>query len=157
METYKGQLISSSPEKAYEMVQNRFQELLDTYSGKKSAKFARVIFANISFAAGDFDKAAQLYEEALKKFENEPFFHHLLLSNLGYCYENKTDLKRAAAYFTRIASSPDAPMKDEALFNLGTVYAEMKETAKSKDAYNQILSDHTDSIYLDIVKEKMSG
>jgi len=157
MEKYKGSLLSSGPEDAYRTVENDFQLLLDKYRGKKSAKFAGVIYANISFAAGDYDHAAQLYEEALKGFEDEPFFKHLILSNLGYCYEKKKDLKKAAAYFARIISAPDASIKDEALFNLGGVYAEMEEISKSSDAYNKIISDYADSIYLDIVKEKMSG
>jgi hypothetical protein len=40
---------------------------------------------------------------------------------------------------------------------LGRLYKELGENEKSREAYNKILSDHQDFIYIDLVKEQMSG
>ena len=56
-----------------------------------------------------------------------------------------------------IVTTPDYSIKDEALFNLGELYAEMGDNVKSIDAFKKILSDHAGSIYIEIAKEKVAG
>ena len=48
-------------------------------------------------------------------------------------------------------------MKDDALFNLGKIYAELGDSAKSEQAFRKILADHPHSIYTEAVKEKLPG
>jgi TolA-binding protein len=48
-------------------------------------------------------------------------------------------------------------MKDEALFNLGRLYAAMGENEKSTAAFKKIVSDYTDSIYIELARERVSG
>jgi tetratricopeptide (TPR) repeat protein len=48
-------------------------------------------------------------------------------------------------------------MRDEALYHLGRLYNKLGENEKSREAYNKILTDHQDFIYIDLVKERMSG
>ena len=48
-------------------------------------------------------------------------------------------------------------MTDVALFNLARLYNEEGNKEKGTEAYKKILSDHADSIYIEIVKEKLSG
>ena len=48
-------------------------------------------------------------------------------------------------------------MRAEALYNLGWLYDKLGQTEKSKEAYNKIVSEHPDFIYIDLVKERMSG
>ena len=50
-----------------------------------------------------------------------------------------------------------ALLADEALFNLGRIYAEMGEQNKSTDAYKKIISSHGDSMYIAIAKENAAG
>jgi len=48
-------------------------------------------------------------------------------------------------------------MRDEALYHLGRLYDKLGENEKSREAYTKILTDHQDFIYIDLVKEQMSG
>ena len=86
---------------------------------------------------------------------DEPFLKNLILSGLGYSYKAKKDYKTSAKYFEIILAIPDNSVKDEALFNLGELYAEIGDKDKSTDAFNKILSDHSGSMYTEIVKEKV--
>ncbi len=141
--------------KAYQEMANDFNQIIENNWGKDSAKIARVMYANICYNAGDFDAATELYNKALSDFENNPFVKNLILSGLAYSQEGKKDYNAAAQYLEMIMSGPDDANKDEALFNLGRLYAVMGNKDKSAEAFIKIISDYKDSNYLEIAKEKM--
>jgi tetratricopeptide (TPR) repeat protein len=154
---YESVLKDEDPNKAYREVENDFQKILKKYSGKKGGDLARVTYANICYNAGDFDKAIELFYTALDDFDKNPALKDLILIGLGHSHKERQDYKAAAKYFEMLVSGTDSIMKDEALFNLGWLYAEIGEHDRSNDAYKKILSDFTDSIYFDLVSEKVAG
>jgi len=141
--------------KACREVANDFNQIIENNWGKDSAKIARIMYANICYNAGDFNKAVELYNKALPEFENNPFIKNLILNGIAYSCEGKKDYNSAAKYFEIIISGPDDEIKDEALFNLGRLYALMGNKDKSAEAFNKIISDYKDSSYLEIAKEKI--
>ncbi len=56
-----------------------------------------------------------------------------------------------------IASDPNGIMKDEALFNLGELYAALDKPEKSKESFQKIINDHENSLYRSIVEEKLGS
>lgn len=141
--------------KAYQEVANDFNQIIENNWGKDSAKIARVMYANICYNAGDFDTATELYNKARSDFENNPFVKNLILSGLAYSKEGKKDYNTAAKYLEMIMSGSNDANKDETLFNLGRLYAEMGNKNKSIEAFNKIISDYKNSSYLEIAKEKI--
>ena len=141
--------------KAYQAVSGEFHQLIDQYSGNDGGKLARVIYANICFEAGQYQQAIDLYTQALTDFEGQPLIRNLILSGLGYAYEQLNDFAAAAGFFDRLVHDPKALMPEEAWFNLGCLYAELGESEKSRQAFQKILSDYRDSIYYDMVKERL--
>ena len=133
------------------------QLVADQYKGKESAKLARIIYANICYNAGKYKQAIELFKTALTDFAKYPMIHQQILSNLGYAYEQEKDYSTAVGYFEKISTAPEPIMRDEALFHLGRLYDKLGENEKSREAYNKILTDHQDFIYIDLVKERMSG
>lgn len=154
---YEKALNEKGPETAYSDVQKDFQSIIEKYSSKAGAKLAGVLYANICYRAGDYEKAVGLFKQALDDFADTPSIKGLILSGLGYTHEGKEDYPAAVTHFEEIVSDPDAIMKDEALFSLGRIYAKMGNIAKSTGAYKKIVSDFSDSIYLELAKEKISG
>lgn len=145
------------PDEVYGEVSADFQFILNKYKGKESAKLARLIYANISYNAGKYKQAIELYKTALTDFTKYSMIHHQILSNLGYAYEQEEDYSTAVGYFEKISSAPEPIMRDEALYHLGRLYDKLGENEKSREAYNKILTDHQDFIYIDLVKEQMAG
>ncbi len=145
------------PDEVYGEVSADFQFILNKYKGKESAKLARLIYANICYNAGKYKQAIELYKTALTDFLKYPMIHHQILSNLGYAYEQEEDYSTAVGYFEKISSAPEPIMRDEALYHLGRLYDKLGENEKSREAYNKILTDHQDFIYIDLVKERMAG
>ncbi len=154
MKNYEVSLKKNGSEKAFKEIKNDFIKIIDKYSGNSGGKIARIEFANISINAGDTDGAIDLYRKALEDFSDNQTVKNIILSNLGYAYEEKNDLKSAVKYFEMIVSEPDTFLKDEALFNLGRIYAAMGNEKMSRDAYKKIVSEFAGSFYLAIAKER---
>jgi len=157
MSKYQTILKDNGPDKAYLDVEKDFQLIIKKYSGKEGEKLAKFIFGNMCYNAGYYDKAIVLYKKSLQDFSDNPFVKNLVLSSLGYSYKEKKDYNAAVKYFEIIASMPENSIKDEALFNLGGLYAEIGDSAKSINSYKKIMSEHADSIYIEIVKERLGG
>jgi tetratricopeptide (TPR) repeat protein len=147
---------SSAPE-AYSKVAAAFQRILKKYGGNAGGKLARVIFANISYDAGQYDTAIALYKQSLEDFKDDKAVYHLILSSLGYAYQQMDDMQNAIVYFERAAKAKDSPVREEALFNLGWVYQKLGEAAKSEQTLQTILDDYPNSIYFDMVQEELSA
>lgn len=154
MDTYNIALRKNGPEKAYDDTKEEFLKIIDKYSGNRGGRIARIELANIANNAGDTDSAINLYNKALEDFSDIQTVKNIILCNLGYAFEEKKDLKSAVKHFEMIVSESDSFLKDEALFNLGRIYAAMGNDKSSKDAYKKIVSDFKDSFYIPIAKER---
>ncbi len=154
---YELLLKKNGPIKAYNDVKKDFDTIIDKYPGRNGGKFAKVAYANICYNAGNYDKAVELYDKALEDFSDNSFMISTILSSLGHSYEKTGDHKAAAGYFERVAAEDESRMKDEALFNLGGIYSNSGDKTKSGVYFKKIITDHVDSMYIDIVNEKISG
>jgi len=153
---YESVKVKEGANKAYLEVEKDFQLLLKKYSGKHGGKLARVIFANICYNAEKPDEAIALYKKSLKDFNDKPFIKNLILNSLGYAYEKKGDYAGAIQYFEMTALGPQPDLKNEAWYNLGRLYSREGDIEKSSKAYSKIVSDFKNSIYFDLVKEKLA-
>jgi tetratricopeptide (TPR) repeat protein len=138
-------------------VKQSFQNVAEKYSRYDGGKLARMMYANICYESGDYDTAIVNYTKALREFSDDPSITLFIQSSLGYAYEAKQDYQTATKYFEQVASSPNTFLQDEALYNLGRLYKKTGDMEKSKKAFDSILSNHPDSIYIEMVKETIMG
>jgi len=142
---------------AYEGARKNFEYIIRKYNHTEGGKLATVVFAGISYDADNVERAIQLYEAGLTYFKNDPTYQSFLWSGLGYAYEKKKDVSMAISYFEKIAGGEDPVVKDVALFNMGRLYHELGDTTKSKQAYERLTTEYTDSIYYQLAMEKVAG
>lgn len=147
----------TNPGEVYAKISEDFETISKKYGGKENGKLARLVYANICFDAAKYDQAIDLYSMLLNDFATHPMIHNQILNNLGYCHEQLSDFAKAVEYFERTSNSPNSMLRDEALYHLGWLYNKLGQSEKSKQAFNKIISDHPDFIYIDLVKEQMSG
>jgi tetratricopeptide (TPR) repeat protein len=157
MAKYETHKKATSADEAYKNVSEEFQGIVEKYGGNAAGKLARASYANICYNAGDYKKAIELYKLSLNDFKDHPLVYNLILSGLGYAYQQIGDNPNAAMYFEKIASATDSNNRDEALFKLGMLYEKLGDTDKSHQAFKQILSGYPNSMYFDIVEEKLSA
>ncbi len=147
---------TSSETAAYSQVSEAFQSIIKKYGGNAGGKLARVIYANISFDAQQYEKAIALYKQSLNDFKDDKLVYNMILNNLGHAYQRVEDEQNAAAYFEKAASATDSPIREDALFNLGLMYEKLGEATKSQKTLQEILNNHPDSIYFDVVEEELN-
>ncbi len=156
MAKYEAQKSATSAQEAYRNVSEEFQGIVAKYGGNAGGKLARASYANISYDAGDYNKAIELYKRSLNDFKDHPLVYNLILSGLGYAYAQTGDNSNAIMYFEKLVAATDSGNRDEALFVLGMLYEKSGEPDKSHQAFNQILSNYPNSMYFDIVEEKLA-
>ncbi len=154
---YEGKKADMDALAAYEDVKEDFEYIIRKYDNTEGGKLATVVFAGVNYDANNVERAIQLYEAALAYFENDPTYQNFLWSGLGYAYEKKQDVPMAISYFEKIAGGKDPVIKDVALFNMGRLYHEQGDTTKSMQAYERLITEHTDSIYYQLAMEKVAG
>ena len=157
MMAYNSLKAQKSPDEVYSAVSGSFENILQKYSSRDSGKLARLIYANICYDAGQYKQAIDLYNISLGDFEKHPMIHSQILNSLGYAYEQQKDYSTAVGYFEKISEAPEQILRDEALFHMGRLYDKLGQTEKSKEAFQKLLSDHPDFIYIDMVKERLAG
>lgn len=157
MRKYETILKESGAKTAFSEMEADFQEILKKYPRRNAGKFARVILANICYNADELDRAITLYARALEDFSDQPYIKNFILNGLGHSYESKKDYEMAATYFDRLAFRTDSILKEEALFHLGWLYDKLGNKSESQEAFLKLLSDYPESIYIEMIQERMSG
>lgn len=144
------------PKEAYLAVENDFPKLLEDYSNTSAGKMAKIKFAKICYNASEYEKAYELYKDALSNFKSDPTIESLILSSLGHTCLALDNFKEAEVYFTKITKRNDALLKDEALFNLGIIAEKAKGKDESHDFFQKLVSDHPDSPYSALAQNKLN-
>lgn len=147
----------ASQDKAVQEVAEDFRRILSDYDSRSNGNIARVLFANMCYEAGDFKQAAELYQTSLARFTDDPLMHFLLMRSLGYAHEGLKDYATAVSYFEQALTEAQKSLQDDVLFHLGELYARLGDPQKSAAAFNRLLTDHQDSIYVNMVRERVSG
>ncbi len=149
--------VDKDPKKALAAAQNDFQAILDEYNNTNAGKMAMVSFAKICFDAGDYDKAYDLYSQALSTMGNEAGMENFLLAALGNIAQLKKDNEKAKSYYLRIENGKSTLLKDEAQFSLALIYEAESDEASAMKMYEKIVNDHRSSIYLSIAQARLNG
>ena len=154
---YAAALQDTDAKTAYDRVSPDFTAIFDDYGSTQSAKLARLIYADISYEAGDAETAIAMYRQALNDFSQSAALKNIVRSGLGHAYILKGEHVEAIGIFEMIAADDDQTMKNGALFNLAWLYEETGKAEKSTATYEQLLTEFPDSRYGDLVREKIRG
>jgi tetratricopeptide (TPR) repeat protein len=148
---------NQAEEGKYIEIKEDFQEIVEEYGATDAGKAAMLTYADFAFRAGDYDTAVEMYQRALEAYENRPVIENLVLNGLAYAHEARGEYQRAAEYLERIVSDETAPLKDQALFNLGRVYEEMEKTDRMRQAYERLVEEFPESLYYELAREALAG
>ena len=139
----------------YLAVENNFSKLFEDYSNSAAGKIGKIKFAKICYNTSNYEKAYELYKEALSIFAYDSTMESLIFSSLGHTCLALDDVKEAEIYFKKIVSKKDALLKDEALFNLGMIAEKNGDKNASHDFYKKIVSEYPDSLYKAIAQNAL--
>ncbi|MCP3952488.1 MAG: tetratricopeptide repeat protein [Desulfobacterales bacterium] len=153
---YDRVLAQNGPEKAVGAVEADFELILKKYGSNTGGQLARVTYGQYNYAAGRADRAIALYETALADFDEDPLYRAMIVSGLGYTYALKGDLPKAISYFEQVVSGSATGFKNDALFQLGLLYAQTGQKAKSAESFKRISDENPESFYAEMAGGKAS-
>ena len=154
---YSAALQDTNAVAAYDQVKTDFSAIFKDYGSKTAVKIARIIYGDISYNAGDADTAISMYTQALDDFSQSPALKSIVLSGLGHAYVLKEAYPEAIRHFEMISEGAEKTTKSGALFNLAWLYDANGEKEKSAARYKQLLADFPDTMYADLVREKINS
>ena len=95
----------------------------------------KVLEGNRNYSEGDFDKALELYREALEESPDSPAIRF----NLGDAQFKKEELEDATDSFSQALKSEDPAIKSRAQYNLGNSLFRQGKLQESLSAYREAL------------------
>ena len=95
----------------------------------------KVLEGNRNFSEGDYDKALELYREALEESPDSPTIRF----NLGDAHFKKEELEDATDSFSHALQSEDPGIKSRAQYNLGNSLYRQGKLQESLSAYREAL------------------
>lgn len=143
------------PEKAKTDLAKDFETILKKYPNQHGGKLARVFYANACFNSGEYEKAIELYMKSLEDFNDIPFFKDMIINSLGLSFVKTKELDKAKRYFEMLSTDDDSIFQGEALYNLGLIFASEGNNEKSGEMFEKLVKKNPDSLYIDIVNEKL--
>jgi len=130
-----------------------FTELMNSYPGKNGADLGRIVFAGILLDAGESERAAKLYREALGEADRYPSLKPVIRMGLGNALEGTGDTAGAIQQFEDVVSDADNLMKPDAYFQLGRLYRAAGKNQEAAEAFRKIATDYPDSMFARIVSD----
>lgn len=93
----------------------------------------KVLEGNRNFSEGDYDKALELYRQALEERPDSPAIRF----NLGDAHFKKEELENASDSFSQALQSEDPGIKSQAQYNLGNSLYRQGKLQESLSAYRE--------------------
>jgi len=138
-----------------ERASEQFDAVLKKYPSTNAARLSLLVYADMSYHGGDYQKAIELYQKALDVFSEDDSIKKLIWNGLAHAYEAKKAYQSAADYFQKITDSPGDFMKGDAYYNLARMMEALNHQEKALEAYNKVLEAHPDSVGFHIAKDKV--
>lgn len=138
-------------------IKKQFQTLIDEYGYTDAGKMGLLQYAGICYRTGDHDRSLELYQSAHEAFKSNPHFSQLALNGMAYAQAAKGNDQEAISLFQRVVEGGSPALKAQALFQLGMLYSQTGDPEKSRQAYERLVSDFSDSIFAEPAKSRISG
>ena len=157
LQTYQEAARDSTPDQALAQVMPQFESLLNDYGHRNGGKLARLVLADLSYRAGNFDAAITHFEKVIEMLPADHFAYGSALSGLGYAYVETGQNDKAAACFEQIVAGPYPQLKNDALYHLGRLYGKLGQMDKQKEVFQRLLDEAPTYMYADLIKRQIEG
>ncbi len=135
-----------------------FKELINEYPHSWSAKIAWYNLGNIYYNQGEIDNAIASYKSYIAATTaDNAGIRFLVLTSLGYCYENKKDFKSALSYFEQAQKSNNSGFEAIGYRNIARIYEQMNDKKKALENYSSALQKTTDPSMTLFLKRKIAS
>jgi len=133
--------------------QTAVSEVMTKYPRSSAADLAAGLLGRLYLREGKYDKAIESFNKASGRVGTDPMTKSIIENGLAYAYEGRKEYQKALDIFTKLAADDKSPVQEDAALSLGRIYAAMKDTAKSRKAYDDFLKKFPASPYAQEARE----
>jgi tetratricopeptide (TPR) repeat protein len=152
---YEAQISGEKSAAVLEIAKERFAKALQDYGSTRAAELSLPFYGDMRYEEGQYDKAVELYEEALEEFTEQESLKKLIWNNMAYAYEGKQDYEAAISCWQKIVGSQSPFLKGDAYFNMGRMYEAMEKDEEARKAYKRVVEDYAESVHFRVAKDKV--
>lgn len=156
---YKGLVSGSFSETAEDNIQRAAEELdklIKKYGRTKMATLTIAQLAYLKFDQGKYDEAISLYQTYLKRDKSDSIYCSMAHFGLAAAYEAKGDYQSAISHLKKMVDEEGNPLREEAMFSLGRVYALSGQLEMSRAVFRDFVSQFKDSPLLPLAKANLT-
>jgi tetratricopeptide (TPR) repeat protein len=157
MQKYQAAGGEKDPVNALAAAKPEFERLAKEFSGQPAGKQARIIYGHFSLAAQAREEAVAIYLSALKDFASDPTLANFIRDGLAAAYSQKGEFPAAIEQYEKVVAGNSQVLKDAALFHLGRLYEAMGQSDQSQKVYKDLFTDFPESMFTEMVKDKIAG
>jgi predicted negative regulator of RcsB-dependent stress response len=135
-----------------------YKELINKYPHSFSARMSHYHLGNLYYNLGDIDDAITEYKKFVSSSRSDNAgIKFLTLTSLGYCYEEKKDLKVALEYFEKAQKSDNVGFESIGFRNIARIYEQLNDKKNALENYKSALQKTTDPSMTIFIKRKISS
>ena len=124
----------------------KLTEVQTNWNGTRSAFEARQKLGNLYFHHGEYSKSLPWFEKAFASAPNT-FEKAQILSAMGYAQENLGQTDAAIQSYQKAIQLGEGSLKGDLLMAMARCYEFLKDTAKARSTYDQVLVDLPNTEY----------
>jgi len=117
----------------------KLSQLDQQFNGTRAAQEARMLLGDLYYRHGHPAKATEWYQKAVQA-ASSGMDKALAYSAMGYALENSGKAAEAITAFEKAASTGEGSVKGDALLAIARCYETLKDSAKARSTYDQVLS-----------------
>ncbi|MGA1869989.1 MAG: tetratricopeptide repeat protein [bacterium] len=142
-------------EEKYSKALEEFDQVITLYPRSKAAENARFFKLNCLYYLGRYDEVINRAQEYIKKYPNGQFGIQALIT-IAYSYEQKKELPQACEIFNSILDKhQDYLLRDSIYMDLGRCYEELNDMDKATEAYQQVLINFPQSVFVKEAEKRL--
>ncbi len=145
---------TTEPEDYYKDAVAMYQEILDDYSGTKSAERALYLLGSIAYENGSYDQAQEYFSRYVSKHPKGTLVNSAQES-LGYILEQQQSYQKAIDVFTELEKSVEGSQKTEIQLAIARNYEALDNDDDALAIYQEIIDSSTTAALKKQAKERL--
>ena len=133
---------------------DRFIEMAAAHPGTPSATLALDEAGNLRLAAGDPDRALELWQQALDSGP-EPGLRGILLERVGSVHEDRGEFAQAGERYAEAAEVSGYPLRYRAMAHAARLFAEAGQDARAIALFKRVTAESPETVLPDHISGRL--
>jgi tetratricopeptide (TPR) repeat protein len=137
-------------------VESKLKSLVAKQWGTDAAMLGSYYLGELYYHEGKFTEAIESYERYLSKLSRRSPLYSMVMSSIGYCYEELGKSNEAAEKFLQAATLENAASADHSYMNAARNYEKAGKAQEARSYYQKVVDEFSESTLQGLAKSKLS-